>query len=303
MTRYRYLDFAIDSDRPFPELEPWPEGPLRIALRQPNDVPEPEDWFRSVEGEAGEAWLRIGRVGTGYVFEFPNRLRMLYGRGHLDWHADPSLPPETWRHLVLDQVLPLVAAHEGYLVVHAACAMHSAAAVLVAGPAGEGKSTLVASLIANGWAWAADDAVALRVEGETLVARPAYGGVRLWPDATLALRFAHGLPVSARSDKRRFARAPLPARDVAVSALYVLSAADPEESLILAPLSRRESMMALVRNSYVLDERDRERAAAQFEALAAVASRVEVHHVTLPHRFEVLDELRTIIERGLVAHA
>ena len=55
-----------------------------------------------------------------------------------------------------------VDAHPGLVWLHASAASLNGAAILMAGPAGAGKSTLVVQLIDQGWLLLADDVVALR---------------------------------------------------------------------------------------------------------------------------------------------
>ena len=64
------------------------------------------------------------------------------------------------------------------------------------GPAGAGKSTLTASLTDAGCRLLADDALVVSL-GPPLLARPAYPGVRLWPEVAL--------PVYGSERGRRFA--------------------------------------------------------------------------------------------------
>ena len=61
--------------------------------------------------------------------------------------------------------------------------------------------------------------------------------------------------------------------------------------------------MALVRNAYVLDIADRVQARARLESLAQVASRVPVYQLTLPHRYEALGLVTSLVTRDLAAGA
>jgi hypothetical protein len=86
------------------------------------------EWYHAWIGTDGEDWLRIGRDDLGYRLEFP-------GLAEFALRSDASrvigcardASPETFRHLLLDQVMPLVLAHQGWCVLHAAA---------VSGPAG-----------------------------------------------------------------------------------------------------------------------------------------------------------------------
>ncbi len=83
-----------------------------------------------------------------------------------------------------------VAAHPGLIWLHAAAASMDGAAVLLAGPAGTGKSTLLVQLVNRGWDLLADDAVALRPDRREALPLPFSPEVRAapcvleqdWPD-------------------------------------------------------------------------------------------------------------------------
>lgn len=61
------------------------------------------------------------------------------------------------------------------MLVHGSCASRDAAAVLLLGPSGSGKSDLVLRLVARGWDLVADDQVV--VEGVAVSAPPALRGM------------------------------------------------------------------------------------------------------------------------------
>lgn len=299
--RYRFFDFTLDSDVLLPELEPDSSGYPVLILREGGALSglSADECVQDPGENDARPWPRVVRLDDGYVLAFGDRLSLRYSSGRVDWARAGTLSPDTFRHALLDQALPLIAAHEGRVVVHAACAIQNRRAVLFAGPAGQGKSTLVASLLAHGWQCAADDAVALRVQGERVLVRPSYGGLRLWPDSADALGYAGGDASALSSGKRRFGSLPISEGELALHAIYALASADPDRIPVVQELSPRESLMALVRNSYVLDPADGGRAAAQFETLAAVVRRIGVRSLVVPHRFEVLDEIRARIERDV----
>ena len=64
--------------------------------------------------------------------------------------------------------IAFVAAHSNLTWLHAAAASMDGNAIVLAGPAGAGKSTLVVQLVDRGWHLLADDVVALGPDGEAL---------------------------------------------------------------------------------------------------------------------------------------
>jgi hypothetical protein len=192
---------------------------------------------------------------------------------------------DTLRHVLIDFILPLLITHRGELVLHASGAALPGGAVLLIARSGSGKSTIAAALAARGARVVADDAIALREDGDGgLVAIGAYSGLRLWPD----------IQESSRPDKRRinpgnsaipFAGVPVP-----VAGIYVLDPS-PSGPIRIDPLPPREAVMAIVSNAYVLDCGDRDRLERQLDRVVGCARAVPVRRLAFPHDASRLDEL------------
>jgi len=71
-----------------------------------------------------------------------------------------------------------VSAHPDFLWLHAAAATRDHGGILLAGPAGAGKSTLVVQLIGHAWRLLADDAVPLEMGNRTALPFPFSPGLR-----------------------------------------------------------------------------------------------------------------------------
>jgi hypothetical protein len=303
MTRYRLFGFTLDSDVRFPELEVDDRAPalwLRTGGRI--DASIREITIRVIETEDGEPWLTLTRTSGGFLLEFHERLVVHYRSPQAWITRAPALGDDSFRHLVLDQALPMIVSQEGQTVLHGACAIRDNQAVLFAGPAGSGKSTLVARLLENGWTAAADDAAAVEIVGPEVLVQPSYSGLRLWPDSAEALGLGAGSVVADDSDKRRFTTGSLPRHGIPLGAVYVIDGGRARDAAVRA-FSRRDAVMALVRNAYVLDIADRVQARARLESLAQVASRVPVYQLTLPHRYEALGLVTSLVTRDLAAGA
>jgi hypothetical protein len=216
-------------------------------------------------------------------------------------YRHPGTSADLFRHLLIDQALPLVLSHSGRIVLHAsACAVRERGLVFL-GPSGAGKSTLAAALATSGATVVADDALVVREGRERLHAVPAYPGLRMWPDALAASRIA-GRPArlaSMRGKQRvsdtvgafAFSRRAAP-----IASVYVLNAKRSMRAGIgIEPLPAREALIELVRHSFVLDIADRRRLAEQFDRLVRTLSCVDVKRLTYPRRFGVLPQVRAAI--------
>jgi hypothetical protein len=87
--------------------------------------------------------------------------------------APPSQPDVAWWHALLDWATYCAAAIGGGQFLHAsAVALEGLGAVAIAAPAGGGKTTLAAELVAAGARFVCDDALALELRDGLVVAHP-----------------------------------------------------------------------------------------------------------------------------------
>lgn len=188
---FRFADLRVWSREPLPDLLPdalAPIGPdaddLVITWGQLPALP-PVEWYHRWGNEGEPDWLRFGQAGADYLLDFPGLVRFLIaGKARaLQVEPGPAVPDVTVRHLMLNQVLPLVLSQRGRLVLHAAAIAVGDEVIGLVGPTGSGKSTLVAACGRLGAAVVADDSLVLHRRGGEWVAVPSYPAVRLWPDA------------------------------------------------------------------------------------------------------------------------
>lgn len=275
------------------------DGIVVHAASHPFPEPEPGAWTHHWEEEDGSISLSLARLDGGFLLRVPDEADFLVSadarevtvRGHGD---DPD--PDTLSHLLLDQVLPRVLAHQGLLVLHAAAVARGGRAILLAGGSGAGKSTLAAALFRRGWAVLCDDAVALDGSGGRPAAVPTYPGLRLNPDALPLVPegpFPTG-PMARYSDKVRVG---LPGGAEATPPLSALFLLEPRAdgpgtgSRDILRLPPAEACMALIRNSFQLDLTDGSRQARQLELASSFAERLPVYSMRYPRDFASLDQV------------
>jgi hypothetical protein len=264
------------------------------------------EWFHRWPLRDGTTWLAFGRQGQDYLLRFPDRADFLVradGR-EIRCHPRPKVPEATIRHLLLDQVVPLVISHRGGVVLHASAVTTRAGAVAFVGKAGQGKSTLSASFSKDGYPVLADDACAIEESAGRLFALPSYPGLRLWPDlaATLFDGASTLEPVADYTEKRRlgpqhgqvtFSQSPSP-----IHCLYVLSPqeeAAPQTATRITPLGPRESVMALIPHTYHLDISNRARLGEELHQLGQLASRRLCFQLAYPRNLALLSGVRKAI--------
>lgn len=278
---FRFADLRVWSREPLPELVPdvsgmgGPDADDLVIIRGLLPALPPVDWYHRWGDEGEPDWLRFGQAGADYLLEFPGLVRFLVTdeMRTLRVESGPGIPDVTVRHLMLNQVLPLVLSRRGRLVLHAAAIAVRDAVMGLVGPTGSGKSTLVAACGRLGAAVVADDSLVLHRRGDGWVVVPSYPAVRLWPDALdrLAWPDAGDGAVAHYHDKRqltpkdgvwRFETRVLP-----LTHLWILDA--PKQP-------PRPVALELFTQVFRLDVRDHAESARLFHLIADLAETVPV---------------------------
>ncbi len=260
-------------------------------------------WVHEWQTGNGPPTLSIARKEEGLLLRFPDLADFSItndGNRIGAWPA-PGTDDETLRHLLLDQVLPRLLAHQGRLVLHAGAVRVDDTAIAFLGAAGCGKSTLTASFRAAGYSLLSDDGLVLNAIEEEVKARPTYPSLRLWPESVAGVYSEPPTlaPMAQYSTKQRvvltqddFSGEPLP-----LAAIYVLApvAETGAATISLTKLSPRDACMAIVANSFQLDLTDTRRAAALLAKAAKVAKQVPAFRLTYPRDFALLPSVRAAI--------
>jgi hypothetical protein len=286
MIPHRICNLVLASEAPLPELQPATGQPPDFIFRLSNpDQWEQEgwEWFREWRGPGEDVWLSFFRRPSAYLLRFPDLADFRVSADGKDIQACPApdTPPETLRHLLLDQVVPLVLGLSGRLVLHASAVAVEGRVIAFAGQSGSGKSTLAASFVQHGAALIADDCLLLEERDTGLAATASYPGLRLWPETAEAL-FSGTVPqseVAHYTIKKRldfggacFDSLPEPRP---LARLYFLQALDEEAGEAcpaVVPLSRAEALMEITQYAYILETGEPARLRASFELSARAAA-------------------------------
>ena len=260
-------------------------------------------WFHHWTFPNGRRWLSFARVDDGYLLRFP-RMADFHVRvkaREVAARRGRSTPHHTFRHLLLDQVLPLIAASRDCLALHAAVVNVDGGAVAFVGAAGQGKSTLAAALGRRGYTVLSDDCCVVRRSARGFDVWATYPGVRLFGpsrDRVFGDSPTRGSRVSHYSSKRRviddegaprFSARPVPLRRVCVLADRAERAR--LTRVDLTRRSRRDSVVDLVGGTFFLDVTDSERALDAFALAGDIAASLPVCWLTFPWDLAALDEV------------
>lgn len=280
--RYQLADLRFSSDAELPELtaasyadEPevhiiWHSpAPLRVAPA-----------FSAWQTPFGAVWLSFAAVDEGFLLTFEQWGQFLLSAdaARVDVYPAPTTPAFTLRHLLLNQVVPLVLSRRSRLVLHASAVSWQQRVLAFVGRSGLGKSTIAAACAAHGARVVADDCLVLRRAGDLWLAWPYEASLRLWPDAVTMLGWptTAGTPVAHFTEKQRVSLGPTTAPgETAALPLAILFDMEPHD--VHARVSGREALKAVASNVFRFDVRDNRETRAQFEELSDLVSALPMH--------------------------
>jgi len=270
----------------------------------------PSHWFMEWHLPSGELWLSFAKVDGGYRLRFEKLADFFVSTDgqKITYQPLSSVPSNTIRHLILDQIIPLVINLKGGEALHASAMLTEEGAIAFAGNTGSGKSTVAATFLQAGHPLLSDDCLALEEKDGKIYAMPAYPGLRLWKDAadelfgegrthTAVAHYASKKQVDIEPKPETFCSEPKP-----LKRLYVI--ADPSESngrtdIVIDPLGQRDSFMALIEYAFRLDITDKNMLTRQFRFFERVVSKVSVRKLTYPRDFKFLPAVREAILKDL----
>jgi hypothetical protein len=309
MAVHRVSGLRLAADIALPELPRVRDtgvADFRFRLLAPRLRPlAPQSWLYRWREEDGTSWIRLGRTRDGYLVRFARVADFLLSRDArtIGCRAAPKVTTLTIRHLLLDQVIPMVLGHRGHLAIHASAVVSAGGVLAFAGKAGWGKSTLCASIERSGRPALADDCVVIEERRGRVLAVPSYPGLRLWPDAARALgrHRRDSQPVADYSDKRRVGSRTRRSGAAPLSAIYVLAPPGPAKAVRITRLVPRDAVGRLLAHTHRLDVTDRARLTAELDALGRLAVRVPVFELEFPRDLRLLSKLRAAVLRHAAA--
>jgi hypothetical protein len=306
---YRFGPVLIRAGLALPELGSVAEREPAIVSIEPREeiAGGTPQWYHTWIGTDGADWLRIGRDAEGYRLQFPGLAEFaMSGDGRRVLACMGETSPETFRHLLLDQVMPLVLSHQGWCVLHAAAVAGATGGVAFLGSSGRGKSTMAASLAVAGLAAITDDTLILTEAPNSVVTgHPAYESIRMWPEAARALfgpAYRDQGRVSELNDKVRLGRSGglnFVTSGSPLRVLYVLTPDDAVDAPVVEEIPPRDRVIEVVRHAFVLDWNAADRLRLAFDRLSRIVSRVPVRRLRFRHDYAELPAVRQTIEEDL----
>jgi hypothetical protein len=189
----------------------------------------------------------------------------------------------------LGPIMGYVLRRRGVTALHASAFSLDGNAVVLAGPAGAGKSTSAAALALRGAHILCEDIAAIHEGHHGFAVEAGYPRVCLWPESVGMLAGdAHALPlITPNWDKRFLPLDGSPAhhddqrRPLAL--VYLLAPREAANAPRVEEVSGRDVLLELVQNTYMNWLLDRTQRAAEFELLTRLVAQVPVRRI-VPHR-------------------
>lgn len=211
--------------------------------------------------------------------------------------APAALADWIWQRFLVGQALPLASLLSGHETLHASAVVVDGAARVVMGASGAGKTSVALHMAARGARLLADDVVALRMNGASVLAHPGPALVSL--DTAQVRALPAPLRKSARAvgtfeGETRLVLDAVAHEPVPVAALYVLTRSDGAGRVVLEPAGARARTIVLggTFNAYL---RDPDRLARQLEIAARLAEEVSIQVVTIPSGANAATVAETIL--------
>jgi hypothetical protein len=310
---YKICGLIIDSD--FDLLEEVSNRKndknslIRFTLSSGN-LYKPSKWFMQWYLPRGKLWLSFAKVDDGYLLRFNEYADFFvsYNGKNIVCTPKGDTPSNTIRHLLLDQVIPLVINLRRGEALHASAVLTPKGTIAFIGTTGSGKSTLAGSFLQEGYPIMSDDCLSLVKKNKSVYAIQAYLGLRLWEDTATRL-FGKGREynsVAHYTNKHQIDIKPIKNfyydGPQLLKRIYTIGSPSKENgknNILIKRLSSKESFMTLVQFAFRLDITDRIMLKRQFHFLERVASRVSVRRLIYPRNFNLLPAVREAILNDL----
>jgi hypothetical protein len=295
--RYRLSDLVFESDRPLPELVESPSDAessveVRVAWHAAESAPLTGTTFSAWLTADGDEWLTFADAANGYLLTFPEhgQFAIASDASSVSVHPFARTPDETTRHLLLNQILPLVMSRRGRLVLHASAISYHDEVVAFIGRSGAGKSTFAVACALAGASIVSDDCLVVNHTAGRWEAVPCRAGVRLWPGALelFGWNAESGAAAAHYSDKRRLDdrnhHLVFETRTLPLAAICYLTPPSAWESPTASladggragALRGRDAVMALASELFRLDCRDETESRRQFDVVATMAGNIPI---------------------------
>ena len=293
----RVSGLVIHADAPVNGLRPLDiAAPPDVCVRMRGTIGSPpvddsiDPWYLSPYcDQRGVPLLTIRTLGPAYLLCYAEGTRFLVSSSGCTvdaWWNEPLTDVDAADYL-LGGVLAFIARLRGLVPLHASAIVIQKQAILFAGAAGAGKSTIAAAFAVLGFPVLSDDVVVIDEASDEVMAHPSRGRLSLWPDSAASLLSRASLPVHSQVyAKRRLDLVEhgyrFHERAVPVGAICVLaSRSASSQGPTIRALRPRAALMTLVSQTYGNYLLDPSMRAREFDVLGRLVETVCVNELSL----------------------
>jgi hypothetical protein len=315
---YYLYGTVLASDFPF--VTPiWPadsQPNLTFTVRdQPLrgiDWEQAEPAYRSLDRVAdGENFLVLYQVDGATIIRMAEGVDFDVGAKEIVAYRSQSVSDRFIDRHFLGNAMSIWLEHAGMPVIHASGIVVDDAAIGFMSHSGAGKSCLAAEFVAAGYPLLSDDTLALEITGSSVIAKPGYPQLRMWPqEAIHFLGHYRDLPIVASDSPKR--RVPLATADFGAFCphpqplvrVYLPQRRDPAEvtDVEISPLPLRDAFFMLIRTGYLTREAEAlNLQSRRLDVFADLARRVPVRRLIYPSGLDKLPHVRDAVLADLAS--
>ena len=301
------FDVALDSDIDLPELPEISNADTMIRIRKGiknSDWLDRLSWQHHWYTENRSVCISLARCDDRYILRFPELVDFVItcSSATVEYYADLKFPPETIRHLLLDQVIPRMLGQQGRLVLHASAIElpESNKAIAFIGDSGWGKSTLASSFHQNGAKLLTDDCLLIEICDDKVSCIPNYYGVRLFEDSADAIFNGNNqsVQVAHYSEKKRLLidHHDCMSDPVELDGIFLLE--DPVNfgsatTISIKPIEGVEDFMRLIGQIFIIDVSEKNLYKNLFNNIKKIFSQgVPIYRLSYPHNYTMLPSVQ-----------
>jgi len=309
LRRYRLFGHTIASTRPLASWLPPSFDPPDLTISFVSQAPiewNPADavpvFSSQMKTDEGKSVLVLYILGTCNLIRFLEYADFYLWPDRLVCCLHESAPAYLIRNFMLANVLPFWLELKGYVTIHASAVNISGNAIAFLAHSRNGKSTLAASLVREGFPLLTDDVLPLCLEDGIYWAYPGYPAVRMWPDEAkhFLTEYEHLERVHPEITKRYvpvgdgqlgpFCDHPCP-----LERIYLLERRETSDSPAgpeLKRVSHRDALIELLRYSFITRLAEAAGlAAGRFDFFSSLAQKVPVSRLIYPSGYEHLPQV------------
>lgn len=259
-----------------------------------------------VRAADGGPWMSILRCSAGYVVRFAGLadFRINVRQRQVECSRPADVTDNTFRHLLLDQLVPHLIALDGTPVLHGSAVTVAGASIAFVGPSGAGKSSLAASFVTDGAALLSDDFLPVTEHAGRQYVTPSYPGLRLWPDSMAVFggeRSDYELVSNYHSKARLPVASPGAVPDrLVLDAIIVVDEVEPADgNSTLARMSGAAAYFALFQQAFRLERSGQDRQRDELDRFSRLVGSIPVFRLQFKRDFALLGEVRSEILRAV----